>query len=329
MARSLLAILATFAGVRTARAQCSCPGEDTEVIGHRGTGGDRAGNAFPENTIASFLEAANEGATMVELDVQLTRDGALVAMHDDTVDRTTDGSGCVADLDLTAVERLSAGGEAVPTLIDVFEAVDLALNLEIKVSDEDGCPATDRATLAMELARVVALYPGRRVVVSSFDLDQLLALRAVDDTIRLALLFQRPEGFATARSEGMDAHPLFLAANAEEVRLHQEAGLAVRPYTVNDRSNMRRMLEFGVDGIVTDTPDELVRVKADFCETYCDGPDGGAEGGSGDVGDEGGCAAGGAPRPGLGGIVLLGLAGLRRRLRGDSSRGRRRRSPPR
>ena len=58
MARSLLALLATFAGVREARAQCTCPGEVTEVIGHRGTGGDRDDNPFPENTIASFLQAA-------------------------------------------------------------------------------------------------------------------------------------------------------------------------------------------------------------------------------------------------------------------------------
>ena len=330
MARSLLAILATFAGVRHAKAQCTCPGEVTEVIGHRGTGGDRDDNPFPENTIASFLQAAAEGATMVELDVQLNADGALVVMHDDTVDRTTDGTGCVADLDTAGIEALSAGGESVPSLIDVFEAVDLALNIEIKVSDEDGCAATDKPALATELARVIALYPSRRVVVSSFDLDQLLAVREVDDSIRLAFLFTNSDSFAVARAEGMDAHPLVLAATAAEIQAHHEAGLAVRPYTINDRSNMRRMLGFGVDGIVTDTPDELVMVKADFCDTWtCEGPDAGVlDGGSGGSGD-GGCAAGGSPKSGLGGLVLLGLAGIRRRLKGGSSRGRRRRSPPR
>lgn len=331
MARSLLALLATLAGVEQARAQCTCPGEDTEVIGHRGTGGDRDDNPFPENTIASFLQAAAEGATMVELDVQLDQDGRLVAMHDDTVDRTTDGSGCVASLSQSAIEALSARGEPVPTLIEVFEAVDLALNIEIKVSDEDGCPATDKPMLAMELARVIALYPGRRVVVSSFDLDQLLAVRAVDDSIRLAFLFTNPDGFATARAEGMDAHPLVIAATAAEVAAHHEAGLAVRPYTVNDRSNMRRMLGFGVDGIVTDTPDLLVTVKADFCATYCDEPDAGvgADAGSDAESDgSGGCTAGGSPK-GLAGFALLGLAAIRRRFRGGSSRGRRRRSPPR
>jgi glycerophosphoryl diester phosphodiesterase len=321
MARSLLALLATFAGIRGARAQCTCPGEDTEVIGHRGTGADRSDNAFPENTIASFLQAAVEGATMVELDVQRTGDGQLVVMHDDTVDRTTDGSGCVAELSSAAMEALSAGGERVPTLIDVFEAVDLALNIEIKVSEEDGCPATDRPALAAELARVMALYPGRRVVVSSFDLDQLLAVRAVDDSIQLAFLFTNPDGFAVAREQSMDAHPLVLAATEAAIQAHRDAGFAVRPYTINDRPSMRRMLGFGVDGIVTDTPDVLVETKADFCAAYCEPPAAGVDGGTGGA-SGGGCAAGGGRSLGLLGLLFA-------RLRGGSSRGRRRRSPPR
>jgi glycerophosphoryl diester phosphodiesterase len=233
----------------------------------------------------------------------------------------------VAVLSSAAIEALSASGEPVPTLIDVFEAVDLALNIEIKVSDEDGCPATDRPALAAELARVIALYPSRRVVVSSFDMDQLLAVRAADESIRLAFLFTNPDGFAMARERSMDAHPLVLAASETAIREHQEAGFAVRPYTVNDRPNMRRMLGFGVDGIVTDTPDVLVETKADFCTSFCDPPDAGVgevDGGSGGS-SGGGCATGGGG--GLGGLGLLGL--LFGRLRGGRSRGRRRRSPPR
>ena len=94
---------------------------------------------------------------------------------------------------------------------------------------------------------------------------------------------------------------------------------------------MRRMLALGVDGIVTDTPDLLVTVKAEFCDTFCDEPDAGmpdAGSDSGDSGGSGGCAASGSPE-GLGGLALLGLAAMRRRFRGGSSRDRRRRSPPR
>ena len=321
MARSLVACLAPLAGLRRAKAQCECPGSGTEVIGHRGTGADRSDNPFPENTLASFVQAGLEGATMVELDVQLSADGVLVVMHDDTVDRTTGGSGCVRELDLVALRALSAGGEPVPTLEEVFAGTELALNVEIKVSDEDGCPATDRPVLAAELARVLTRNPDRRVVVSSFDLEQLLAVRAEDPSIRLAYLFQSPDGFAVARERAMDAHPLVLAVSEAEVQAHQAAGLAVRPYTVNDRPNMRQLLGFGVDGIVTDAPELMVEEKADFCATFCAEPDAGTGGGSG-----GGCAAGG--RSALGGLGLLALA-LVRRLRGGGSRGRRRRSPPR
>ncbi len=325
MARSLLACLAALAGARLAHGQCVCPGEDTEVIGHRGTGSDRSDNPFPENTLASFAQAGLEGATMVELDVQLSQDGVLVVMHDDTVDRTTDGTGCVAEQTAAAFGALSAGGEPVPTLEEVFEGTELALNIEIKVSDEDGCPPTDQPALAAELARVLALYPDRRVVVSSFDLDQLLAVRETDASIRLAFLFTNPDGFALAREQSMDAHPLVLAATATEVDAHHAAGLAVRPYTVNDQPSMRRMLTLGVDGIVTDAPDVLVETKADFCTSWtCEEPDAGTGGDGSSSG--GGCAAGG--RGGLGGFGLLALA-LLRRFRGGGSRGRRRRSPPR
>lgn len=300
--------------------ECPCPGEDTVVIGHRGTGGDVDGNPFPENTLASFQEAVREGATMVELDVQLSQDGVLVVMHDDTVDRTTDGSGCVAELDAAALGMLRAGGEPVPTLEEVFAAVDVDLNVEIKVADEGGrCPGTDRTALAAELARVLGAHAGERaIVVSSFDLAQLQAVREADPEVRLALLFIARGDFATAAAEGMDAHPFVLSAQRAEVEAHRAAGLAVRPYTVNDAATMERLLRLDVDGIVTDEPALLVETKARVCEAHVcamdAGPDAGAgaDGGSSDTGGgSGGCAAaGGAGSGAL--VVWLVLLCIRR-----------------
>ena len=294
------------------------------MIGHRGTGSNQADNPFPENTIASFAQAVSEGATMVELDVQLTSDGALVVMHDDTVDRTTGGTGCVADLSLDDIRALSADGEPVPTLEEVFAAVAVGVNVEIKVSDEAGCPATDRPALAAELTRILEGETDRTVVVSSFDLEQLQAVRTAGASAPLAYLFVGLDGFAVALAEGMDAHPLALSVRAPEVTAHHEAGLAVRPYTVNDAPTMERLLGLGVDGIVTDAPDLLVATKGAFCESYeCPMPDAGvpvmldggvaADGGS--ASDDGGCSASGRPSGALPFLVLA-LLGFRRRALG-------------
>ncbi len=232
----LVGCLALTLGVAgSVAADTPCPGVDTVVIGHRGTGTDTDDNPFPENTIASFMQAVTEGATMIELDVQLSQDGALVVMHDDTVNRTTDGTGCVAELDLAELQALNAGTETIPTLEEVFAAVEVDVNVEIKVADEGGpCPATDRRAVASALTMVLGSAGDRTIVVSSFDFNQLLAVRAADPDVRLASLFVARDGFAPALAEGMDAHPLVLAVRAIEVDAHHAAGLAVRPFTVND-----------------------------------------------------------------------------------------------
>src|SRR5579872_4989688 len=106
-------------------------------IAHRGSSG-----THPENTLAAFLAAADEGAQMCELDVQATRDGAVVVIHDETIDRTTDGHGAVAQLTLAEIQRFDAGAkfgakfasQRIPTLDEVMRATrgKLGLNIEIK-----------------------------------------------------------------------------------------------------------------------------------------------------------------------------------------------------
>jgi len=286
----------------SADAQCECEAERITSVGHRGTGVDEDANPFSENTVPSFEQAVVEGAAMVELDVQHTADGALIVIHDDTVDRTTDGTGCVADLTLAELQALDADGSTLPTLEEVFAAVEVGINVEIKVNESDTCPATDRPRLAADVVGVIAGDPtGREVIVSSFDLDQLLAIRAVDPTVKLAYLTLSTDELDVAIEQGFFAvHPLALSILPADVARARGAGLEVNPWTVNDLPTMRRLASMGVDRIITDAPELVPEAIVAYCESLvCDdagvdaaadgGPDGGEDGGSGETAD-GGCA---------------------------------------
>ncbi|HMR09838.1 MAG TPA: glycerophosphodiester phosphodiesterase family protein, partial [Polyangiaceae bacterium] len=122
---------------------CACAADKVVNSGHRGTGTNSSLNPFPENTIESIKQAFAEGAEMSELDVVHSKDGVLVVIHDDTVNRTTNGTGCVGDLTVAELQGLDAAvgtslagtGVKIPTLTELLAAVDGGLNIEIKLQD--------------------------------------------------------------------------------------------------------------------------------------------------------------------------------------------------
>lgn len=226
-------------------------------IGHRGAAG-----VAPENTIASFRRAVALGADAVELDVQRTRDGHLVVMHDDTVDRTTDGSGRVSDLDLAAIRRLDAGawkgaayaGERVPTLDEVIHAVGAPTLLFVELKG----PVTVRG-LEEQLLRTLE-RAGARARVSSFDHRALARLRALDGALALGALFTAlpVDAVALARACGANAiHPNREYVVPELVAEAHAADLEVHVFTVNDPREAVALRAMGVDGIFSDHPDRL------------------------------------------------------------------------
>jgi len=151
------------------------------VIGHRGA----AGHA-PENTLMSFHKAVELGADMVEMDVHLCATGEPVVIHDDTVDRTTDGSGRVLDLFLDDLRQLDAGGgERVPTLVEVIDEMlgRAALNVELK-----GLGCVDRVHEVVSDAVGDGLLSQDKLLVSSFHLGMLEWMRALSDDVRLGVL---------------------------------------------------------------------------------------------------------------------------------------------
>lgn len=219
-------------------------------IGHRGAAG-----LEPENTLRSFRRSVAEGADAIELDLRLTRDGSLVVLHDATVDRTTDGSGPVADMTLDEIRQLNAGlGERIPTFEEVLEATELPIYAEIK---------------AIEAAEPLAALIGRRrlagrVVPISFAPEALrrVKLSLPDLPVGLILSGDSP-GLDEARSVNASlVSPQAAYLNAAKVEGCRRAGFRVTAWTVNESQEMRRMLGLAVDGIVTDRPDLLCALIA-------------------------------------------------------------------
>ena len=220
------------------------------VIGHRGAAG-----LAPENTLDGFRRAAALGVDAVELDVHAL-DGALVVIHDDTLDRTTSGQGPLQAQSLAALRGLDAGGgQRVPLLEEVFSAlpVNVGVNIELK--------ARGTAELAVPLAEA-ELALGRDLLISSFDLDELGHAAALGGSaLKVAPLFGRwpRAGWQVARD--LRAWSVNLSLRAASKRLIGEAskrGLRTLIYTVNDRPTADRLIGWGATGVFTDYPDRLV-----------------------------------------------------------------------
>ncbi|WP_130865425.1 glycerophosphodiester phosphodiesterase [Acidipropionibacterium timonense] len=239
-------------------------------LAHRG-GSHLPGNEGRENTLAAFGNAVALGYDHIETDVHATRDGHLVAFHDDRLERVSDGRGLVADLTLAQIRRASVGGERVPTLDEVLDAFpEVFVNIDIKAPGAV-------APLVEALARHRAWD---RVCVGSFSSRRLARFRrsvgrpvatAVGPVgvgwstlTRVGARVLAPLGAAfqiphRARVGGRDidlvTRPFIEAAHA--------AGRVVHVWTIDDPAQMHELIELGVDGIVTDRPDLLLEVMAE------------------------------------------------------------------
>lgn len=223
------------------------------VIGHRGAAGYE-----PENTVSSFARAIEMGVDMIELDVHLSRDGELVVIHDDTVDRTTDGTGRVGEMDLTGIRLLDAGrGERIPTLDEAFKLIlgKCSINIELKGG------GTAQPVLDFLDERVASLEQRTdRILISSFDPDMLLYVRDKTHKYALGILVKdEPYGAEEFGKEigAYSVHPEHLYLAVDFVKESHERDLRVYPWTVNDPGDIARMKELGVDGIITDYPDRI------------------------------------------------------------------------
>ncbi|MEZ4540846.1 MAG: glycerophosphodiester phosphodiesterase family protein [Chloroflexota bacterium] len=222
------------------------------IIGHRGAGADA-----PENTLAAFALALEQNADGVELDVQLCADGVPVIIHDDTVDRTCDGTGRVADLTLAELRRLTiADNHGVPTLDELFAALGrrTLYNVELKAS------GIKEAGLAAAVAGCIERHGvGDRVLVSSFSpVAVWAARRRLPRAIPVAHLRERRAARLFHACVPAEAdHPAAGLVDASLMAWARRRRLRVNVWTVDDPAEARRLIGLGVDGIITNRPGAL------------------------------------------------------------------------
>jgi glycerophosphoryl diester phosphodiesterase len=235
------------------------------IIAHRGASGHA-----PENTLAAFERAVELGAGFIETDLHLTRDARFVAIHDHTLERTTNGRGAVSDFTLAELRELDAGkwfdrqfsGQQIPTLEEILAFArkhDAVFYFEIKYETAWG----------MHHALVAALQTAEhaaRSIVISFDPATLLALRRLDASVMMGLLVEeaQPDMVRMALDAGArQLCPRSDLVTPELVKQAHRSDLQVVTWTVNEVEKMRVAIDAGVNGIMTDLPDRLRAVIED------------------------------------------------------------------
>jgi glycerophosphoryl diester phosphodiesterase len=246
------------------------------VIAHRG--GRSLG---PESTLYTFQRAVDAGVDVLEIDVQSTRDGHLVILHDSTVDRTTNATGQVKNYTLAELKRLDAAYRwslnnarvqplrnkqiTIPTLVELFKAFpDTRVNIEIKNPEPDMIPSLCRIILEHRMSK--------KVMVASFDSAILKKFRSICPGVATsagsseAILFYALQKMRMEAAYSPDAQALQVpeyygslqVVNRRFLEAAHARNLRVHVWTVNDVGSMKRLLKLGVDGIMTDYPDRLM-----------------------------------------------------------------------
>ncbi len=239
------------------------------IFAHRG-----ASAHAPENTLAAFELALAQGADAIELDVKLSADGQVVVIHDATVDRTTGARGKVKDLKLADLRALDAGsffgarfgGEKIPLLSEVFEAVGKRTLINVELTNYN----SPRDHLVESVCMLIKQFNlQKRVLFSSFFASNLSKARSYLPEVPCGLLalngiagaWPRSFGFAFGRYAAL--HPYLSDVTLQQVsRVHRLKG-RVHVWTVNAEADMRRLFGWGVDGIFTDDPALALQVRGE------------------------------------------------------------------
>lgn len=237
----------------------------TQIIAHRGYSA-----LFAENTMTAFFEAEKAGADGLELDVQLTRDGEIVVIHDEKVDRTTNGKGFVNDFLYKDLRRLNANEkgtkkEPIPSLVEVLEWLQtnkMVCNIELK---NGLIPYEGMEEKVTQLIRKYHL--SERIIISSFNHYSIVHSYQLAPDIETAPLFIETIYMPWIYSQSIRAkgiHPKHSAIPDNIITTTMENGIAVRPYTVNREADMVRLLKLGCTAFITDDPVRALKLKSQY-----------------------------------------------------------------
>lgn len=238
-----------------------------DIFAHRGVSGH-----YPENTGAAFYAASKLPIAGIELDVHLTADGELVVIHDETIDRTSNGTGYVKDYTLQQLRAFDYGswfseefaGENIPTLgevLELFVGTHHVINIELKT---DVFPYEGIESLVIK--EIATHQMTERVIISSFNHESLQIVTQLAPYIEKAALFAEILTDFTTYTSLIPAkaiHVSLPAAFRKSVRRALEEGAVVRVYTVNDIEYAKTLQQIGVHAIFTDEPEKIVAALQD------------------------------------------------------------------
>lgn len=234
------------------------------IIAHRGASG-----WAPENTMKAFEKALEMESDGIELDVHMSKDGHLIVCHDERVDRTTNGSGFIKDLTLAEIKALDAGSwfgedfseEKIPTLEEVFSLIEgkgIIINIELKSGPifYDGIEKK-----VIELLKKYNLQ--EKAIISSFNHYSLVESKKIDKSIKTAVLYMEglvdPWKYAQyIEADGL--HPLFYNIVPQVVEGCIKNNMFVIPFTVNEEEHLKKFLQSGITGIITNYPDRARKI---------------------------------------------------------------------
>jgi len=256
-------------------------------IGHRGASG-----YAPEHTIPAYDLALEQGADYIEIDLQITADGVLVAMHDDTLDRTARGpaencTGLVSDKTLEQIKTCDVGswfnetypeyasdeyvGLQIPTLEEIFQRYGTSVNYYIEIKNPDavpcGCMEEELLRLMDEYGLIEPAAQDWQVLIQSFSAESLQEVHALEPSLPLIQLFESAEtsesiqaSLAEVSTYAVGIGPSKTDVDAALVEAAHALCLDVHPYTVNEKKEMKALIRLGVDGMFTNFPDRLEKV---------------------------------------------------------------------
>ncbi|OCA88325.1 glycerophosphodiester phosphodiesterase [Bacillus sp. FJAT-27225] len=249
-------------------------------VAHRGASGHA-----PEHTIPAYKLGQQMKGDYIEIDLQMTKDGELIAMHDETLDRTTNGTGLVKDFTLAEIKQLDAGswfnekypqyakpeyvGLKVPTLQEVIETFGTGARYYIETKSPEVYPGMEEKLVEIlnEYKLTGKNVPSSKVIVQSFSADSLKITHEMDPTIPLVQLlwYDQPATLTDEELEEYKSYSIGLGMNHDTideayVQKVRESGLLIHPYTVNETADMEKLLDWGVTGMFTNFPDRLQEV---------------------------------------------------------------------